>query len=343
MIRIIENICSNLKQGRAGVIATIIKGTGSTPQARGAKIFMDEYGSVTGSIGGGCVEAEAWQEAKKIIRSGETKIIRYTMNNTQVAEEGMLCGGTVEIFIEPVLHRHFDLYKEYLRCLNGSHHCKIITKTGGCYSKSLITSDGRILGDRPDDSVLSRLKGNDDNQLYFIDEFLVELSMPGNRLFIYGAGHVSQFISRIARMIDFEVTVIDDRISFANKERFPEADNIIVNYFTEAINGINFTKADFHVIVTRGHSHDAEVLREVLKKPSAYIGMIGSKRKIKLVYDFLKNSGLDSSLVERVHAPIGIDVSAVTPQEIAISIAGELIRERALFNRLIGRAGDGCL
>jgi xanthine dehydrogenase accessory factor len=332
MIRIFENICFHLEQGKTGALATIIKGIGSTPQGSGAKIFMDEHGSVTGSIGGGCVEAEAWQEAKKIIGSSESRIIRYAMNSTQVADEGMICGGVAEIFIEPVLQKHYDLYKEYLRCLKEFFQCTIITNTGSSYSKSLITADGKILGDFPDDSVLSVLKKNtNEKQLHFLNEFLVEPCTSRNRLFIYGAGHISQFISKIAKMIDFEVTVIDDRISFANRENFPDADNILAGYFTETINQINYSPADFHVIVTRGHRHDAEVLAEVLKKPFAYAGMIGSKRKIKLVYDYLKSNGTDALLIDRVHSPIGIEMSAITPQEIAVSIAGQLIKERALF------------
>lgn len=333
MITLFKEIYHQLEIGKTGAIATIIKGIGSTPQGLGAKIFFDEQGTVKGSIGGGCVEAEVWRAAKEIIRSGETKIIRYTMNNIQVADEGMVCGGTVEIFIEPVLQRHFDLYKEYLKCLNESRSCKIVTNTGSSYLKFLLSSDERILGDHPDAAVLSELKNNDNKQLFFVNEFLIESSAPRSRLFIYGAGHISQFISKIAKMIDFDVTVIDDRISFANRERFPDADNIIAGYFIETIDQINFNPSDFHVIVTRGHRHDAEVLQAVLKKTSAYVGMIGSKRKIKLVYDYLKKNGIDSAFIERVHAPIGIDMKAVTPQEIAVSIAGELIKERALYNQ----------
>jgi xanthine dehydrogenase accessory factor len=333
MIRIFEKICSHLEQGKTGVMATIIKGVGSTPQGSGAKIFMDEYGSVTGSIGGGCVEAEAWQEAKKIKGTNESRIIRYAMNSTQVADEGMICGGVAEIFIEPVLQKHYDLYKEYLLCIKDSIRCTVITNTGSSYLKSLITANGKILGDPLDDSVSNELNYNSvENQLHFINKFLVEPCVSRNRLFIYGAGHISQFISKIAKMIDFEVTVIDDRISFANRERFPEADNIVAGYFAETISQIIFTPADFHVIVTRGHRHDTEVLAKVLKKPFAYVGMIGSKRKIKLVYDFLKTNGTDSSLIDRVHSPIGIEMNAITPQEIAVSIAGELIIERALYN-----------
>jgi xanthine dehydrogenase accessory factor len=334
MAGIYEKIDEHLSRGRKGILATIIKGKGPTPQKEGAKIFIDEAGSITGSIGGGCVEAQAWKEARDLAGGEETRIIRYLMTSNEVAEEGMVCGGVVDIFLEPVLERHREMYMELLKRLNGSSSCTMVTRIGSPSSKSLVTAEGKVWGDPLDEAILEQLsEKSGEKDLYFLGDWLVEPFIMRNRLYVYGAGHISLFISKIAKMIDFEVTVIDDRASFASRERFPEADRVVPGYFTDFIRTNHFTGADFHVIVTRGHRHDADVLEEVLKVPGAYVGMIGSDRKIRLVYEHLKMKGTDPALFERVRAPIGIDLEAVTPQEIAVSIAGELINERARFDR----------
>ena len=166
------------------------------------------------------------------------------------------------------------------------------------------------------------------NSLYLAEGLLAERIRQNKPDFYIWCRPYLQFIARFSKTIDFEVTVIDDRISFANKERFPEADRVIAGYFTDVIKELDLNSSDFHVIVTRGHRHDAEVLEEVLKRPSFYIGMIGSKRKTKLVFEYLKLKGFGEADIKRVHAPIGFDIGAVTPQEIAISIAAELVKVR---------------
>jgi xanthine dehydrogenase accessory factor len=330
---IFEVIANYLEQDKPGILATIIGRSGSTPQGIGAKVFIDDKGRIYGTIGGGCVEAEVLQEARKM-NADETKVIHYVMNNTDVADQGMVCGGNVDIFLEPVKPLHKELYKELLSRINNSINTIVITNTGkGNFSKSLLSTDGSIFGDKINlpstDLLQERL---DEKQLIFAEGLLAERIRRTNRIFIYGAGHISQFIARFSKTIGFEVTVIDDRISFANKERFPEADRVIAGYFTDVIQELDLNSSDFHVIVTRGHRNDAEVLEEVLKKPSFYIGMIGSKRKTKLVFEYLKSKGFGEDDIKRVHAPIGFDIGAVTPQEIAISIAAELVQVRAQYH-----------
>ncbi len=165
------------------------------------------------------------------------------------------------------------------------------------------------------------------------DGIVVELVAVPPHLYIFGAGHVSRYISMTAKMAEFDVTVIDDRESFANKERFPEADEIIVEEFEPLFRHLSMEPDSYAVIVTRGHAHDALVLEEVLKKPCKYVGMIGSKRKTQIVFDHLKASGVDGSTLQQVHAPIGIEIDAETPQEIAVSIVAELIKARRDRNK----------
>ena len=157
---------------------------------------------------------------------------------------------------------------------------------------------------------------------------VIEPLVPSSVLYIYGAGHISQPIAKIAKMVGFYVIVMDDRRDFANQERFPEADEIVVDDFDFLSQHLPMDADPYAVIVTRGHKHDAIVLEEVLKAPHRYIGMIGSKRKVHIIYETLKAKGADEKLLAAVHAPIGIDINAETPEEIALSIVSELVKVR---------------
>ncbi len=157
---------------------------------------------------------------------------------------------------------------------------------------------------------------------------IVEPVVPRVPLYIFGAGHVSQYIVKMAKMVDFYIVVIDDREDFANYERFPDADEIVVRDFAGAFSSLPFTGSEFVVIVTRGHSHDADVLRATLAEKTRYVGMIGSRRKVKMVFDAMRQHGFDEGAISRVYAPIGLSIHAETPQEIAVSIVGQLIQIR---------------
>ncbi len=161
-----------------------------------------------------------------------------------------------------------------------------------------------------------------------IGNTIIEPLQTSPVLYIFGAGHVSQYVSRVAAMVDFNVTVIDDREEFANRERFPEAERVIVDDFTRVFEQLSFHGNEYVVILTRGHKHDALVLEQVMKRPSRYVGMIGSKRKTRMVMDYMRQQGFDDKTLESVYAPIGIAINSETPQEIAVSIAAELIKVR---------------
>lgn len=167
-----------------------------------------------------------------------------------------------------------------------------------------------------------------DTNLHIRDNIIIEALRISPPLYIFGAGHVSQFIAKIAKMVGFYVAVIDDRSEFANNERFPDVDEIHVESFHDVFNNLQFTGNEYIVIVTRGHQYDTDVLKNSLKKETRYVGMIGSKGKVKMVLEHMKEIGFDPEAVDNVHSPIGLSISAETPQEIAISIVAELIKIR---------------
>ncbi|OPY74763.1 MAG: putative xanthine dehydrogenase subunit A [Syntrophorhabdus sp. PtaU1.Bin153] len=326
-----DAIVEYLTHGRNGTLATIISRVGATPRGAGAKVFVGDDGKVFGTIGGGCVEAEIWYHARTVTKEGIAKKLRYALNGKTVLDEGMICGGTVELFLEPVTTKHVEVYKKILECFSGGERALTITSAEDLpFTKTLITENGGTVGDPLQTDFtreeFERLLCSPSPSVK--DGLVIEAVVPFPLLYVYGAGHISQYISKMAKTVDFHVTVIDDRQNFANRERFPEADEIIVEEFQDVFDAVRPSPNGYAVIVTRGHKHDAVVLEGVLKQPPRYIGMIGSRRKVKILFDDLRRKGVAEDLLRMVHAPIGIDIGADTPQEIAISIVAELIKVR---------------
>lgn len=250
----LEEILKIKEEGRNAALATIVGTKGSTPREVGAKMLILENGKILGTIGGGCLEAEVWQEAMKIIKEEKPRTVHFDLTGQKAEEAGMICGGVMDIYIEPIV--------------------------------------------------------------------------PSPKVFIFGGGHISLFLAKISAMIGFQVAVIDDRPQFANQERFPEAEEVIAEEFPFALPKLKVNRSSYLVIVTRGHAFDQEVLEWALGKETRYLGMIGSRKKLKTVYDNLAAKGIPPEKFKRVHAPVGLDIGALTPEEIAVAIAAEMIQER---------------
>jgi xanthine dehydrogenase accessory factor len=248
-----EEILKVKAEGKRGVVATIVRAQGSTPREVGAKMLIHEDGTFQETIGGGRLEAEVLLEAGKTLAEGKPRTLRFDLSQ-ESSEVGMICGGNVEIYLEPIL--------------------------------------------------------------------------PVPKVFIFGGGHVSLPVARMSKMAGFAVSVIDDRPQFANPERFPEAEETIGEEFSSALKKLRINRESYLVILTRGHSYDQEVLEWALNTPARYIGMIGSRKKVQTVYENLGAKGMSPERLEQVHAPIGIDIGSETPEEIAVSIVAEMIRER---------------
>jgi xanthine dehydrogenase accessory factor len=256
-----EEIVKLRQEGRRGAIATIVNVRGSVPSFETAKMLVRDDGSILGTIGGGCVEAEVWQAAREVMESEKPRTLTFNLNNDPKYDTGLVCGGTLDIFIEPVL--------------------------------------------------------------------------PPASLYVFGAGHVSVSLYKAARSAGFDVTVIDDRQSYANRDRFPEAKEVIAADFETAMARMAPGESAYIVIVTRGHRDDMRVLRWAVRTPAKYVGMIGSKRKTIRIFEELVGEGIPENLFERVHAPIGLDIGAITPEEIAIAITAELIAVRRHAERAL--------
>jgi len=251
---IYEHIVELRRQGRRGAVATIVSVRGSIPSFQTAKMLVRDDGSIVGTIGGGCVEADVWQAAREVMESEKPRTLKFDLNQDPRYDTGLVCGGTLEVFVEPVL--------------------------------------------------------------------------PPAFLYIFGAGHVALNLCRTAATAGFEVIVTDDRSSYATKERFPAARDVHVFEFDEAMKKLDPNEASYVVIVTRGHRDDMKILRWAVQTRARYVGMIGSKRKVIEIFKALQAEGLPAHLFDRVHSPIGIDIGAVTPEEIGVAITAELIAFR---------------
>jgi xanthine dehydrogenase accessory factor len=258
---IYEEIVKLRKLGRRAAVATIVNVRGSIPSFETAKMLVRDDGSILGTIGGGCVEAEVWQAAREVMESEKPRSLTFNLNQDPKYDTGLVCGGTLDIYLEPIL--------------------------------------------------------------------------PPAVLYIFGAGHVALHLCRSASHVGFDVTIVDDRDSYATAERFPEARAVIAEDFDKTMAQIAPNESSSIVIVTRGHRDDMRILRWAVQTQARYVGMIGSKRKTITIFRELTKQGVPAHLFERVHAPVGLDIGAITPEEIAVAITAELIAVRRHCERTL--------
>jgi xanthine dehydrogenase accessory factor len=240
--------------GQKCALATIVDVRGSIPSYESAKLLVREDGSMTGTIGGGCVEAEVWNAAREVIETEKPKHLTFNLGQDAAYDNGLICGGQLDVFVEPVL--------------------------------------------------------------------------PIPRAFIFGAGHISKSLSKVATLAGFATVVIDDRESFANRDRFPEAAEVHAGEYEEVFAKLTINENSYVIVVTRGHRDDMRVLKLAIGTTARYIAMIGSKRKVINVIRELEKEGIPRAAFERIFAPMGLNIGAVSPEEIAISVAAEMIAVR---------------
>ncbi|MDI6762688.1 MAG: XdhC family protein [Thermodesulfobacteriota bacterium] len=335
-------------------LATIINRVGSAPREAGAKYLVKKDGTAVGSIGGGCVEADVWQEARKVIERGEGSILHFKLTSEQLADGGLICGGNIDIFLEPLREDSLNIYREVLRVRQQGgagilatvisvdsasqkrEGVKVFIKASGEKTGSLFAGEElerRILGEaerllRVKKIEVMTVSSAETANHWKKVEILLEPIYSEPTVYIFGAGHISQQLVPLVKKVHFKTVVIDDREMFANRDRFPEADEIIVSDFKKSFEQITIDNSSYIVIVTRGHLYDGLILEMAVKTEAHYIGMIGSKKKIQTLYQILLNKGIPKEALDKVHAPIGLDINSETPEEIAVSIVAQLIMKR---------------
>ena len=257
-----------LQRGEPAALVTIIRTQGSTPQRVGAKMVVFADGRIVGTIGGGCYENDAFWKARQSLRTRKSEVVRYELTDDIAEESGLICGGQMEVYIEPI---------------EAAPH-----------------------------------------------------------LYLVGAGHVAYHLARVAGTVGFHIHVLDDREKFASADRFPEAVEIAVDSIPNWLERTSFPANAYVVILTRGHRYDLNALRALVPRELRYLGLIGSRAKVARLHDALQEEGLSTERLQAVHAPVGLDIGAVTPQEIAVSILAELIAVK--YGKLpVGADGTGAV
>ncbi|WP_066633470.1 XdhC family aldehyde oxidoreductase maturation factor [Desulfolucanica intricata] len=345
MVKIFYDMLRLLEQGESFVLATILTQLGSAPRTAGTKMIVRKDGTIAGTIGGGLVEARVMETAREIFALQKAVVKEYNLTAAAAGQMDMICGGHIEVlidYIDAADVTNLHIYRALTEAVTARQKAVLLTTLpGGAGDKDkvklcLISNDGKSIGEfsYPQTWLEELLRRADSRypQVVAIDDkrFLVEQVSSCGTVYIFGAGHVSQKLALLTKMVDFTTVVLDDRKEFANKERFPTADRLIVlPSFAEDLTALGVNRDSYVVIVTRGHAHDKTVLASALRTQASYIGMIGSKKKRDTIYRALQNEGYTGEELKRVHSPIGLAIEAETPEEIAVSIVAELIKERA--------------
>ncbi len=327
-------------------LATIIEAKGSTPQVPGASAVFSSEGLLAGTLGGGLLEGDAQRRAVGALNDGKSLLYEFSLEADITSEEGAICGGRVKVLIDALPEENKKAFQEMKQSLLERQPGVLTTRIGESKEgvHSIIRSwvrkgqmDSTDLG-----SPLSSHRENIERAFSNGKPALLTLTRPADeylffepffplpQLIIAGAGHIGRAVAHMGNLLDFEVTVIDDRPEFGNKKNIPDADHIIVDEFEQSIRKLSLDSDSFVVIVTRGHQNDADALRPCIGSKAGYVGMIGSAKKISLMRKrFLEEGWTSPEQFDKVHAPIGVDIGSKTVEEIAVSIAAQLVEVRS--------------
>jgi xanthine dehydrogenase accessory factor len=345
MREVLTELTTALGAGRACVYCAVVETRGSTPQKAGAAMLVFADGGQVGTLGGGCVEAEVRQRALRLLQGtgGRPEVLTFNLDDNYGWDDGLICGGRMAVLADPLRSPDAAAYYAGYR--------RLVEQGAGC-TEAVVFGDGAGLpvGDRflfaADGRPVARLAEKEAPET--LRRLLPPLAerpraraqqgvaflptLPRVRLLIVGGGHVGHAVARLAAEVDFEVWVLDDRDRYTSAERFPTASRRLVGDIGPTLKGLapELGPSAYCLIVTRGHSHDEEALYHLAPAAAGYVGMIGSRRKIKLIFEDLLARGVSPEALARVHAPLGIEIGSQTVPEIAVSIVAELIARRNL-------------
>ena len=348
MREVFHEVVNELEKGDPLVVATVVRTKGSTPQKPGAKLLVRKDGSGVGTLGGGCVEGDIWFAANELLKRGGTTEHRdYHLNEDMAAQDGLVCGGTMYFLIDPVYRpeEHLLFAREIDNAYRGGPAVALATligaSDGGSAStgaKLFIREDGTTEGTLGSPGVDSEA-AKKARELMFLGkndyvvsdtgaEYFIEAYTTPPQIVLCGGGHVSKAIAPLAKTLGFRVFVTDDREEFANKDRFPEADILVATKPEDALPQLPINPNTFIIVATRGHRYDNVALEAAAKTPAGYVGLLGSKRKTILIYEDLMRNGVPIERIKEIRSPVGLDIHARTPDEIAVSIMAEVLMFR---------------
>lgn len=336
-----------LEKGDTVALATVIRVRGSVPREVGAKMIIHPQGRHAGTVGGGCGEAEVMRAALDVLATGQPTIVSVDLTGEVSMESAAICGGVMDVFVERLPNRQFTLPKlqALLASVAKREPVALVTVVAAPPEEPHLVGNKAViwLHEKPlgslglgelEQQVLAdagqALEKRQHRLLDYVESgvrVFVEVQRRPPSLVIVGAGHIAQPLAEMGRLCDFHVTVLDDRARFANRQRFPQAERVIAGPMAETLRKLPLDRDTYVVLITRGHQHDVECLLELVDTPLAYLGMIGSRRRVRGVFKLLEEErGIPREKLQRVYAPIGLDIGAETPAEIALAIMAEVIK-----------------
>jgi xanthine dehydrogenase accessory factor len=344
-LEVTREIVKLLEAGEPFVVATLVDAHGSTPQRVGARLLFRHDGSTVGTLGGGCIEAEVCEVARRALETGRPQVLDFTLNEDIAVDYGLACGGTEQILVDPTMKadRDGELARKMLAAASGEGRGVVVHVVAASNAlapgaKLAVWEDGSSNGDlgpvseeasqiatrllrapRPKPAMVKLVDGTQ----AFADVFA-----EPPEVVVIGGGHVGRAVANVAKLMGYRLAVIDDRDDFANKTRFPDADEVIAGDIERCIDEYPVSRNSAIVIVTRGHKYDYQALAAAARSRAGYIGLMGSRRKVTLIYRQLMADGVPESRLRDIHAPIGLDIGAVSPEEIAVSIMAEITMDR---------------
>jgi xanthine dehydrogenase accessory factor len=342
---LIRSLVATLELDRECLFCQVVETRGSTPQKAGAGMIVHGDGGQEGTLGGGCVEAEVKQRAIELVGAPGSKLYTYILDHDYAWADGLICGGKMVILASclrgPDAAAYFRAYREHVETGRGLTEMVVTdpdragADAGPLGARHLFDADGRPVASWPVpeappvlralvEPLTSRPRPASRGGVAILP------TLPRVRLVIAGAGHVGQAVADLAARADFDVWVLDDRERYANPDRFPRAVALRVGPFERTIPALDLDENTFALIVTRGHGHDQEALALLAPTAAGYVGLIGSRRKIRMIFDALRDDGMSDASLARVAAPVGLEIGSETVEEIAVSIVAELIARRNL-------------
>lgn len=343
MHEIFEAIIQSIANQEDIVLATIIDNVGSSPRSSGTKMLIRKDHSIVGTIGGGKLEADTIEAANDAYGTKSNKIYHFLLTGKDASDSDMICGGFGDVllcFISGSDLVTSEVFKAAVDSMQSKKKGWLITSytkeesnaqvSGFCF----VTENGKKIGNLPvdEEKLKNLIKSTESISIHSdileSENLLIEKLQKEKTVFIFGGGHVAKETAVLSNFIDFRTVVLDDRAEFANKERFPNSEVIVVRSYTE-LPELPIDDQSFIVILTRGHLGDYDVVKQMLGTEAFYIGMIGSRNKRNLIYERLRNEGIPQDQIDRIHSPIGLSINGETPAEIAVSILAEMILERS--------------
>jgi xanthine dehydrogenase accessory factor len=334
-------------EGRKFALATVVRTLGSTPQVVGAKLVLDDRDRATGTLGGGCVEADAIEAAREILATGGRSLRAYELTEDLAWNTGLVCGGTMWILVEAgedaIVCDKRDVMGELVSAALGGPPLAIVTllgragKTLSYAGRGFVDEAGELIctfGDASIDAkaidAASKQLPHGTARLVAVDDahdLLVDAVASRPRMVVAGGGHVALAIARQAQLLDFDVTILEDRPEYSDASRFPGA-TVLAGDVPRSLESLDYGWNSFIVIATRGHKLDADCVRAAVKTPARYVGLLGSRRKTVLIQDMLREEGVTDDRIQAMRSPVGLDLGGRTPAEIALAVLAEITKER---------------